>query len=123
MPRPTNFCWLVGLTNQPLWLVGHQRQLSSSAAASIVLQPASWPQERNLGHEESLHQIFGEATAAGTPGAADSFEKSLKAVASHGAQMGKEITEGRAVTQSTPSHVSKRGMRPTRQRSRLGRLP
>ena len=42
--------------------------------------------ERNLGYEESLHQISGDATAAVIPGAADPYEKSFKAVANHGAQ-------------------------------------
>ena len=36
-----------------------------------------------MGHEELLHQISEYATAAVTPGAADSYGKSFKAVANH----------------------------------------
>ena len=72
---------------------------------------------RDMEHEDWLLQKSEYATAAVTPGAADSYGKSFKAVANHRLKILKKITEGQAAMQSNSSHVSGPCRLPMRQRA------
>jgi len=81
-------------------VISVRQRVETGSAAHAVQAISALLQERNMGHEELLHQISEYATAAVTPGAADSYGKSFKVVANDiETQIEKKITEGQAATQ------------------------
>jgi hypothetical protein len=98
MPRCGLFAGSLALT---LAEVGSVRQrVDTVSAVNAVETIGALLQERNMGTEEMMHKLSEYASAAATPGAADSFAKSLKALVQDiETQVEKKITDGQAATQ------------------------
>ena len=81
-------------------VVSVRQQLEALSTVHAVRAISALLQERNMGNDALLHQISDFASAAVTPGAADSFGNSLKVVASDiETQIEKKIKEAQAATQ------------------------
>jgi len=77
-----------------------RQQADAASAVQVVEEIGALMQDRNMGTQEMVHQLYEYANAAVTPGVGGSFSNSLKVVVQDlETKIEKKITDGQAATQ------------------------